>query len=146
MPVFREAVEVNLLSLINLTQIFMPLLRRSKGRIVNVVSILGRISSPVRSPYCSTTSGVEAFSDCLRLEMRRWGVDVVVVESGEFTTGNLWFNDRKLLQEAKTMWQQLPEETKYDYGKDYFEYKIRSLEEYTKAPVSTLEKPILFLI
>jgi NAD(P)-dependent dehydrogenase (short-subunit alcohol dehydrogenase family) len=57
------------------------------GRIVNIVSILGRIATPLRSPYCTVKFGVEAFSDCLRLEMRRWGVDVVVVEPGDYTTG-----------------------------------------------------------
>ena len=137
--VFRRAVEVNLLSVINVTQTFLPLLRKSKGRIVNIVSVLGRISSPVRAPFCSSMSGVESFSDCLRLEMRRWGVDVVVVEPGDFTTGNLWFNDRKMLQDAKKMWKEMPEETKEDYGKDYFEYKIRGLEEYAKEPVSELK-------
>jgi 3-hydroxybutyrate dehydrogenase len=57
------------------------------GRIINIVSILGRIASPLRSPYCTVKFGVEAFSDCLRLEMRRWGVDVIVVEPGDYTTG-----------------------------------------------------------
>jgi NAD(P)-dependent dehydrogenase (short-subunit alcohol dehydrogenase family) len=57
------------------------------GRIINIVSILGRIAMPLRSPYCTVKFGVEAFSDCLRLEMRRWGVDVIVVEPGDYTTG-----------------------------------------------------------
>ena len=57
------------------------------GRIINIVSILGRIAAPLRSPYCTVKFGVEAFSDCLRLEMRRWGVDVIVVEPGDYTTG-----------------------------------------------------------
>jgi short-subunit dehydrogenase len=57
------------------------------GRIINIVSILGRITLPLRSPYCIVKFGVEAFSDCLRLEMRRWGVDVIVVEPGDYTTG-----------------------------------------------------------
>ncbi|KAK6620830.1 hypothetical protein RUM43_011126 [Polyplax serrata] len=138
MPVFREAIEVNLLSLINITQTFLPLIRKSKGRIINVVSILGRISSPVRAPFCSTTFGVEGFSECLRLEMRRWGVDVVVVEPGDYTTGNLWFNDSKILQDARNMWKQMPDQTKEEYGKDYFEYKVRTLQEYTKGPVTDL--------
>lgn len=58
------------------------------GRVVNVISLLGRIAAPARSPFCSVKFGLEAFSDCLRLEMRRWGVDVVVVEPGVVTTGN----------------------------------------------------------
>lgn len=57
------------------------------GRIVNVVSVLGHVTAPLQAPYCTVKYGVEAFSDCLRSEMRRWGVDVVVVEPGDYTTG-----------------------------------------------------------
>lgn len=45
------------------------------------------MTAPLQAPYCTVKHGVEAFSDCLRTEMRRWGVDVVVVEPGDYTTG-----------------------------------------------------------
>ena len=54
---------------------------------MNVVSVLGHMTAPLQAPYCTVKYGVEALSDCLRSEMRRWGVDVVVVEPGEYTTG-----------------------------------------------------------
>lgn len=136
LSVYREAAEINLLSVIRTTQIFLPLVRKTKGRIVNIVSILGRIPSSIRSPYCSVKFGVEAFSDCLRLEMRRWGVDVVVVEPGDYTTGNVWFEDSKLLQDARNMWRHMTEEIRQDYGQEYFEYRIRALQQYTRGPVS----------
>ncbi|PSN38057.1 D-beta-hydroxybutyrate dehydrogenase, partial [Blattella germanica] len=119
--VYRQATEVNLLSLIRITQIFLPLVRKTKGRIINIVSILGRIASPLRSPYCTVKFGVEAFSDCLRLEMRRWGVDVVVVEPGDYTTGKTWYTDKELLAQAKFMWKTMSDETRSEYGEDYFE-------------------------
>ncbi|ETE56871.1 hypothetical protein L345_17417, partial [Ophiophagus hannah] len=40
------------------------------GRVVNISSMMGRMANPARSPYCITKFGVEAFSDCLRYEMR----------------------------------------------------------------------------
>lgn len=137
LSVYREAAEVNLLSLIRVTQVFLPLVRRTKGRIVNIVSILGRVPSAVRSPYCSIKFGVEAFSDCLRLEMRKWGVDVVVVEPGDYTTGSVWFDDNKLLQQARTMWKNMTDDIREDYGKEYFEYRIRSLRQYTDGQVGS---------
>ncbi|XP_049845791.1 D-beta-hydroxybutyrate dehydrogenase, mitochondrial-like [Schistocerca gregaria] len=141
-PVFQHATEVNLFSVVRITQAFLPLIRKTKGRVINVVSILGRVVSPLRSSYCAAKFGVEAFSDCLRLEMRRWGVDVVVVEPGDYTTGKVWINDEKLLEQAKQMWRSMTEEAKADYGEDYFERKIRSLEYYTKGPETDLE-PVL---
>jgi NAD(P)-dependent dehydrogenase (short-subunit alcohol dehydrogenase family) len=57
------------------------------GRIVNMSSGLGRRCAPSRSSYCITKYGVEALSDCLRFEMRRWGVSVVIVEPGNFING-----------------------------------------------------------
>ncbi|KAL0275592.1 UNVERIFIED_CONTAM: hypothetical protein PYX00_003401 [Menopon gallinae] len=138
LAVYKEAAEVNLLSVIRVTQAFLPLIRKTRGRVINIVSILGRVPSAIRSPYCSMKFGVEAFSDCLRLEMRRWGVDVVVVEPGDYTTGNVWFDDHKLMQDARNMWRQMTDEAKQDYGKDYFEFQVRSLERYTKGPETDL--------
>lgn len=54
-----------------------------------MVSLLGRVSSRARAPYCSAKSAIEAFVECLRLEMRRWGVDVILVEPGDSLTGKL---------------------------------------------------------
>ncbi|PNI24269.1 BDH1 isoform 7, partial [Pan troglodytes] len=50
----------------------------SRGRVVNISSMLGRMANPARSPYCITKFGVEAFSDCLRYEMYPLGVKVSV--------------------------------------------------------------------
>ncbi|XP_066999152.2 D-beta-hydroxybutyrate dehydrogenase, mitochondrial [Anabrus simplex] len=136
--VLKKAADVNLLSVIRLTQVFLPLLRKTKGRVVNLVSILGRIASPFRSAYCTTKFGVEAFSECLRLEMRRWGVDVVVVEPGDYTTGNTWFTNDTLLEQARLMWKTMSEEARKEYGEDYFEQKVRALETYTKGPATDL--------
>lgn len=59
---------------------------------MNISSIHGRIASPVKSPFCIFKFGLEAFSECLRLEMQHWGVDVVVIEPGISTTGKINLN------------------------------------------------------
>ncbi|KDR23384.1 D-beta-hydroxybutyrate dehydrogenase, mitochondrial [Zootermopsis nevadensis] len=140
--VYKQSTDVNLLSVIRITQVFLPLVRRTKGRIINIVSILGRIASPLRSPYCTVKFGVEAFSDCLRLEMRRWGVDVIVVEPGDYTTGNTWFTDEVLLAQARDMWKSMSYEARAEYGEDYFEQSVRSLQTYTKGEETDLT-PVL---
>ncbi|RZF32645.1 hypothetical protein LSTR_LSTR004073 [Laodelphax striatellus] len=133
--VYQKAADMNLLSTIRTTQVFLPHLRKTKGRVINVISIVGRIACPVRSPFCAVKFGLEAFSDCLRLEMRKWGVDVVVVEPGHLTTGN-WFDDKQMLEDAKKMWDSMDDGTREDYGKDYFEFKVRTMPEYMKQQES----------
>lgn len=61
------------------------------GRVINVTSAKGRICLPSNSVYGATKYAIESFSDVLRLEMRKFGVEVVIIEPGDFggTTGML---------------------------------------------------------
>ena len=61
---------------VRVTKGFLPLIREAQGRVVNVASMLGRMGAYGRSPYCATKFAVEAVSDCLRLEMKKFNVDV----------------------------------------------------------------------
>ncbi|KFV88566.1 hypothetical protein N308_11763, partial [Struthio camelus australis] len=81
---YKEVAEINLWGTVRVTKAFLPLIRRAKGRVVNVASMLGRMVSPSRSCYCVSKFGVEAFSDCLRQEMYRWGVRVILIEPSNF--------------------------------------------------------------
>lgn len=56
------------------------------GRVINVTSVKGRIYYPCISAYGVTKHGIETFSDCLRVEMARFGVKVSLVEPGNFST------------------------------------------------------------
>ena len=51
---------------------------------MNVTSVKGILSRPTISVYGNTKFGAENFSDCLRLEMRKFGVKVSIVEPGNF--------------------------------------------------------------
>lgn len=116
-------------------QLMLPLLRRARGRIVFMSSGLSKITSPVRGIHCSLLAAIEAQAECLRLELRSKGVDVVVVAPGEFTSGSSWLSDEDLWEQARDMWGQMSQEQKQIYGEDYFERAVRSLEKYTKSPV-----------
>lgn len=56
----------------------------SPGRIVNVTSVRALVPLPYAAPYAMTKYAGEGFSDILRLEMRKWGVKVIIVEPGHF--------------------------------------------------------------
>ncbi len=84
---WRRMFEVNLFGHIAMIQALLPALRRSGGRVVNISSTGGRIAMPAFGPYSATKFAVEAMSDTLRREVRRQGVEVVVIEPGAVRTG-----------------------------------------------------------
>ena len=84
----REMFEVNLFGLMGLTQLLLPPMREKRcGRIVNVSSIAGRFVTPGAGWYGASKHALEGISDALRLEMHRFGVQVVLVEPGLIRTG-----------------------------------------------------------
>ncbi|MGE0232260.1 MAG: oxidoreductase [Flavobacteriaceae bacterium] len=84
----RYQFEVNLFGLARLTQLLLPGMRaKGSGRIVNISSMGGRIYTPLGAWYHATKHALEGWSDCLRLEVKPFGIDVVIVEPGIMRTG-----------------------------------------------------------
>ncbi|KVE44234.1 short-chain dehydrogenase [Burkholderia sp. BDU5] len=83
----RYQFEVNLFGMARLTQLVLPSMRAKRaGRIINISSMGGKIYSPLGSWYHATKHAVEGWSDCLRLELQPFGIDVVIVEPGAIVT------------------------------------------------------------
>jgi NAD(P)-dependent dehydrogenase (short-subunit alcohol dehydrogenase family) len=82
----RRQFEVNVVGQIAVTQAFLPLLRKARGRIVNMSSLNGRIASPYLAPYAASKHALEAVNNAMRVEFRAWGIRVVVIEPGATTT------------------------------------------------------------
>jgi NAD(P)-dependent dehydrogenase (short-subunit alcohol dehydrogenase family) len=83
---FRKQFEVNFFGLIAVTQKFLPLIRKTRGRVINVSSIAGRVASPFLGPYAASKFAVEGLNDSLRREMIPFGVQVVLIEPGPIQT------------------------------------------------------------
>jgi NAD(P)-dependent dehydrogenase (short-subunit alcohol dehydrogenase family) len=89
---FRRQIEVNLVSVLAVTQAFFPLLRNASdaggkpARIVNISSVAGQFALPFLGPYAASKHGVEGLSDSLRRECMLNGVDVVVIDPGSVAT------------------------------------------------------------
>jgi len=83
----RTMFETNVFGLARLTQLVLPSMREAgEGRIVNVGSMGGRFTFPVGGYYHSTKYAVEALSDALRTEVRRFGIGVSLIEPGLIRT------------------------------------------------------------
>ena len=83
----RKQLEVNVFGLARLTQLVLPYMRKQgSGRIVNTSSIAGKMAFYMGGWYNVTKYSVEAFSDALRMEVKPFGIDVVMIEPGAIKT------------------------------------------------------------
>jgi short-subunit dehydrogenase len=83
----RYQFEVNLFGLARLTQLVLPRMRaRRSGTIINISSMGGRIYTPLGAWYHATKHALEGWSDCLRLELKPFDIDVVIIEPGLIDT------------------------------------------------------------
>ncbi|XP_040347608.1 retinol dehydrogenase 16 isoform X3 [Herpailurus yagouaroundi] len=113
---FMKILDVNLLGLIEVTLSLLPLVRKARGRVVNISSIMGRVSL-LGGSYCISKYGVEAFSDSLRRELSYFGVKVAVIEPGFFNTGIT--NSEKISRAIQEAWDQASPEVKEIYGEKF---------------------------
>ncbi len=94
----RHQLEINLIGQLALTRAMLPQLRTARGRIVNVTSIGGLVATPFYGPYCASKFALEAVSDCLRTELRPWGIETIAIEPGSVST-EIWDRGQALAEE-----------------------------------------------
>jgi len=83
----KRMFEVNLFSLIRISQACIPGMRRlKKGTIVNVSSIVGRFPFPGSGVYAASKYAVEGITDAMRLELAPFGINVVTIRPGAIAT------------------------------------------------------------
>ncbi|XP_030072551.1 LOW QUALITY PROTEIN: D-beta-hydroxybutyrate dehydrogenase, mitochondrial-like [Microcaecilia unicolor] len=130
---YKELADVNLWGTVRVTKAFLPLIRRAKGRVVNIASMLGRMAVPSRSCYSISKYGVEAFSDCLRQEMYRWGVKVAVIEPSNFVAATGILTRERVEIQADKLWKEASEIVQEDYGKDYFAHQVVLMKSFLNS-------------
>ncbi|MCC5608939.1 SDR family oxidoreductase [Nostoc sp. CHAB 5834] len=82
----RWQFEVNVIGQVAVTQSFLPMIRQAKGRIINIGSVSGKISSPFFSALCASKFALEALTDSLRMELHPWGIEVILIEPGSIAS------------------------------------------------------------
>lgn len=121
----KKVMDVNVWGAVRVIRAFLPLLRDTKGRIVNLSSALSRFSLPNRSTYGITKYGIQALSDCLRFEVKHWGISVSIIEPGSLVSGV--FTEDSVKKEAADLWNQIPEPVQKVYTKEFYDNIIRDM-------------------
>ena len=98
----RRVMEINFFSLVEMTRLALPRLKQGvRPIVVNVASIVGHRGVPTRSEYSASKFAVQGFSEAIRAEFSRLGIDVLVVSPGP--TGTEFF-DREIERTTDAKW------------------------------------------
>jgi NAD(P)-dependent dehydrogenase (short-subunit alcohol dehydrogenase family) len=136
----RRQIEVNVVGQIAVTQALLPLLRKGRGRLVNIGSISGRVAVPLLGPYCASKFALEALTAALRMELRPWGISVSIVEPAGIATP-IW---EKSLARGDLLMADLPPEVQECYGKLIAAQRKRAIGASTQGiPVGEVVRPVL---
>uniref|UniRef100_UPI00398F122C 11-beta-hydroxysteroid dehydrogenase type 2 n=1 Tax=Pristiophorus japonicus TaxID=55135 RepID=UPI00398F122C len=133
MSSYRRCMEVNFFGAIVITKGFLPLIRRAKGRIVNVSSPVGEIPFPYLVAYGASKAALTSFTNILRLELSHWGVKVCTILPEFYKTASAC-NTEYWEQQAHHLLKSVSSELLQDYGEEYMlETKDLFLKQVTTA-------------
>lgn len=97
---YEEQFQTNFFGLVEVTQAVLPYMRKQRsGKVINMSSISGKIGFPGLSPYVASKHALEGWSECLRLEVKPFGIDVALIEPGSFST-NIWTKGKKIAEKS----------------------------------------------
>lgn len=135
---FRSQFEVNYFAVIQGIQACLPLLRQgAPGRIVNISSVNGKITTPFLSPYCSSKFALESLTEALRLELWPWQIYATLIEPGVVQTP-IFQKSRALFDQLK---QELPPDALARYAAVFsaFERALERIDTQGTAPERVAE-------
>jgi NAD(P)-dependent dehydrogenase (short-subunit alcohol dehydrogenase family) len=96
----RKLMDVNLIGLMAVTQVFIPMLRKARGRIINMGSSSSFIASPGASVYAASKFAVRAVTDSLRRELKPFGILVILVAPGAVES-EIWDKGKAYIEKLR---------------------------------------------
>lgn len=126
MESIRQIMEVNFFGQVAMTKKFLPLLiSKRDSRVVNLCSVAGIVTAPMKSAYSASKYALESFSDCLRREMAPWGLRVSIIEPGPMRTPIITGHDKFMQQ----FWNNLDKDVQERWGEDFLQAQTRMLSQ-----------------
>ncbi|XP_052270425.1 17-beta-hydroxysteroid dehydrogenase type 6-like isoform X2 [Dreissena polymorpha] len=124
---FEKVIQVNLMGTIYVTHTFLPLVRKSRGRIVNVSSVMATCPFPGISHYVTSKAAIKMFTSCLRRELLRTGVTAHTIEPGAFNTALT--DHSRLTSMMQTGLHGASEEQRQFYGGNIAKYVMFAIKQ-----------------
>ena len=119
---YRNQFETNFFGVIAVTQAVLPAMRKQKsGKIINMSSISGKFGFPGLSAYAASKHAIEGYSESLRLELKPFGIDVVLVEPGSYKT-NIWQSVEKVSLRDQSPYESSMKSIKYELKRSEASY------------------------
>jgi NAD(P)-dependent dehydrogenase (short-subunit alcohol dehydrogenase family) len=129
---YDNVLQVNTMGVIRVTRTFLPLIRQSHGRIVNISSSMARLVTPGIGSYCVSKAACSKFTEVLQVEMSKFGVTVVGIEP--WITKTNMITGKDLLLSLSQSWDTTPDNVKTAYGKKYFYQLLRFMAIFSAIP------------
>ncbi|CAL1282018.1 unnamed protein product [Larinioides sclopetarius] len=114
---FEDTMEVNAFGQVRVTKAFLPLLRRSRGRVINMASLGGRLAGPMAAAYTMSKFASVGFSGSLRHELHLWGIRVISIEPEFFETD--MSTGKNLSMRVEDAFVSADENVRKDYGEEF---------------------------
>jgi NAD(P)-dependent dehydrogenase (short-subunit alcohol dehydrogenase family) len=108
----EHQINTNFIGPVLTTRAFLPLIRKARGRVINVSSGAGQLAIPLMGTYSASKFALEGMSDALRVELRQWGIHVSVIVPGATATPIL----EKNTSDFRGLKETLPSEAWELYG------------------------------
>lgn len=143
----RRQFEVNVFGQLAVTQAMLPLLRRARGRVVNISSLSGLTAAPYIGPYAASKHAFEAISDSLRLELRGFGIHVAVIQPADIATP-IWEKSQRFADALRdellaSVGERIPPEVQDVYREDIARMRKATTELAARAiPVSRVVRAV----
>uniref|UniRef100_A0A915KA43 Uncharacterized protein n=1 Tax=Romanomermis culicivorax TaxID=13658 RepID=A0A915KA43_ROMCU len=123
---YASTLEVNTFGVIRTCHVFKPLIKKSRGRIVIMCSMLCRLALPHLGPYVVSKFATAAYADILRMETKPFGVTVHTMEPGFYKTGIT--NCETVVENYAKLWSKVPQEVKDEYGETFYNQMVESVK------------------
>ncbi|RXN03059.1 estradiol 17-beta-dehydrogenase 2-like protein [Labeo rohita] len=115
---YKKCLDVNFIGSVEITQVFLPLIRQSKGRLVSISSLAGEVQLPGFAGYGASKAALISFMGAIRKELSRWGVKVIIIQPGGFKT-NILGSREQWNSAQEDVLSGLSQEVMASYGEEY---------------------------
>lgn len=140
METYKKFYDVNALGPTRVTKAFLPLLRKSRGRVIILASTAGRYTLPGLSAYSMSKFAAIAFADALRMEMKKWNISVHTVEPFLYKTPIA--EENRLLSTLQGTWEASSSDIRELYGQRYYKAFQKYLHNLLKMSFNNINEVV----